>query len=50
LLFEKCDLFLEILPYDITVTVVPEPEQYTLFLVGLGLMGILARRRNRVQR
>jgi hypothetical protein len=27
------------------VTAVPEPEQYALFLAGLGLMGVMARRR-----
>jgi hypothetical protein len=33
--------------HDVTlqVTAVPEPEQYALFLAGLGLMGMMARRR-----
>jgi hypothetical protein len=33
--------------HDVTlqVTAVPEPEQYALFLAGLGLMGVMARRR-----
>jgi hypothetical protein len=29
----------------LTVTAVPEPEQYALFLAGLGLMGVMVRRR-----
>ncbi len=30
-----------------TVTAVPEPETYAMFLAGLGLMGFMARRRNK---
>lgn len=29
------------------ITAVPEPETYAMFLAGLGLMGMVARRRNR---
>ncbi|SFU50262.1 beta strand repeat-containing protein [Nitrosospira multiformis] len=37
--------------HDVTITVVPEPEQYALFLAGLGLMGVMARRRrNHIRR
>ena len=32
----------------VTVTAVPEPESYALFLAGLGLMGFIARRRTSV--
>lgn len=32
---------------NITVTAVPEPETYALLLAGLGLMGMVARRRNK---
>ena len=31
--------------HDVTVTVVPEPEQYLMLLAGLGLVGAMARRR-----
>ncbi len=31
--------------HDVTVAVVPEPEQYLMLLAGLGLMGFVARRR-----
>jgi hypothetical protein len=31
--------------FSVTVTAVPEPESYALFLAGLGLMGLVARRR-----
>jgi hypothetical protein len=31
--------------FRVTVTAVPEPESYALFLAGLGLMGLVARRR-----
>ena len=33
--------------HDVTlaVTAVPEPEQHALFLTGLGLMGVIGRRR-----
>lgn len=30
----------------LSVTAVPEPESYALFLAGLGLMGLIARRRS----
>jgi hypothetical protein len=30
---------------QITITPVPEPETYAMFLAGLGLMGAVARRR-----
>ena len=30
------------------ITAVPEPESYAMFLAGLGLMGMIARRRSRV--
>lgn len=33
---------------DINVVAVPEPESYAMLLAGLGLIGALARRRNRV--
>jgi hypothetical protein len=29
------------------VTAVPEPESYAMLLAGLGLMGAIARRRNK---
>jgi hypothetical protein len=29
------------------VTAVPEPESYAMLLAGLGLMGVIARRRNK---
>ncbi len=32
----------------IQITAVPEPESYAMFLAGLGLMGLIARRRSRV--
>lgn len=32
---------------DLTVTAVPEPETYSMLLAGLGLMGAIARRRNK---
>lgn len=31
---------------DFAIAAVPEPEQYALLLAGLGLMGVIARRRN----
>jgi hypothetical protein len=31
--------------FSVMVTAVPEPESYALFLAGLGLMGLVARRR-----
>jgi hypothetical protein len=31
----------------LSVTAVPEPESYAMLLAGLGLMGVIARRRNR---
>lgn len=34
--------------FSVTVTAVPEPESYALFLAGLGLMGLVARRRRTV--
>lgn len=34
--------------FSVTVTAVPEPESYALFLAGLGLMGLVARRRRAV--
>lgn len=33
--------------YTIHIAAVPEPETYAMLLVGLGLMGSIARRRNR---
>lgn len=38
--------------HDVTllVTAVPEPEQYLMFLAGLGLMGAMARRRSVIRR
>lgn len=33
--------------YSVTLLPVPEPESYAMLLVGLGLMGVIARRRNR---
>ncbi|SFN29806.1 PEP-CTERM protein-sorting domain-containing protein [Nitrosospira briensis] len=30
--------------HDVTVAVIPEPEQYLMLLAGLGLMGVVARR------
>ena len=30
---------------NVSVTAVPEPETYALFIAGLGLMGFVARRR-----
>ncbi len=35
--------------HDVTVAVIPEPEQYLMLLAGLGLMGAVARRRSRFQ-
>jgi hypothetical protein len=37
---------------DVTllVTAVPEPEQYLMFLAGLGLMGAMARRGRVIRR
>ena len=32
---------------EITVTAVPEPETYAMLLAGLGVMGAIARRRNK---
>lgn len=32
---------------NLSVTAVPEPETYALMLAGLGLMGVIARRRNK---
>lgn len=29
------------------ITAVPEPESYAMFLAGLGLLGMIARRRTR---
>jgi hypothetical protein len=34
---------------NVTVTAVPEPETYALFMAGLGLMGFIARRRKNGQ-
>ena len=34
--------------FSVTVTAVPEPESYALFLAGLALMGLAARRRRAV--
>ena len=34
--------------FSVTVTAVPEPESYALFLAGLGLLGLVARRRRAV--
>jgi len=34
--------------FSVTVTAVPEPESYALFLAGLGLMGLAAHRRRAV--
>jgi hypothetical protein len=34
---------------NVTVTAVPEPETYALFMAGLGLMGLIARRRKNGQ-
>ncbi len=34
---------------NVSVTAVPEPETYALFMAGLGLMGFMARRRKNVQ-
>jgi hypothetical protein len=31
--------------WSATVTAVPEPETYAMLLAGLGLMGVVARRR-----
>ena len=31
--------------HNVTVTAVPEPEQYLMLLAGLGLVGAIARRR-----
>jgi hypothetical protein len=36
------------LSYITTISVVPEPETYAMFLVGLGLMGFMARYKNRM--
>lgn len=37
------------LKVDLAVAAVPEPETYAMFMAGLGLMGLVARRRNRRQ-
>ena len=34
---------------NVTVTAVPEPETYAMFMAGLGLMGFIARRRKNGQ-
>ena len=34
---------------NVSVTAVPEPETYAMLLVGLGLMGAVARRRNKTK-
>ncbi|MBK7768022.1 MAG: PEP-CTERM sorting domain-containing protein [Sulfuritalea sp.] len=35
------------LSYDYVLSAIPEPETYAMFLAGLGLMGVVARRRTR---
>lgn len=39
--------FVSTLRTDTSVTAVPEPETYAMMLAGLGLLGTIARRRNR---
>jgi hypothetical protein len=39
--------FSESASYAVTLLPVPEPETYVMLLMGLGLMGVIARQRNR---